>query len=128
MPSNQSSLTHIMQCVANILQRIYIRSLVSNTRLPFGKLHAQDLNKPLIPLFKLFKEMPYKLRSIYRQLAMRTLPLFAFLGLDLAMIRLILSNQLIRLGVIYESSPLFNFLMGYINGVLQHGIKDYSYD
>jgi hypothetical protein len=28
----------------------------------------------------------------------------------------------------YESSPLFSFLMGYINGVLQHGIKDYSYN
>jgi hypothetical protein len=41
---------------------------------------------------------------------------------------IILSNQLIRLGVIYESSPLFNFLMGYINGVSQQGIKDYSYN
>jgi hypothetical protein len=79
-------------------------------------------------LFKLFKEMPHKLRSIYHQLVMRTLPLLAFLGLDLAMIHLILSNQLIQLGVIYESSPLFSFLMGYINGVLQHGIKEASYD
>jgi hypothetical protein len=119
-----------MQCVASILQRIYIRSSVYNIRLPFGKLHAQDLNTPLITLFKLFREMPHKLRSIYRQLAIRTLPLLAFLGLglDLAMIRLILSNQLIQPSVIYESSPLFNFLMGYINGVLQHGIKDYRYD
>jgi hypothetical protein len=79
-------------------------------------------------LFKLFKEMPHKLRSIYYQLGMRTLPLLAFLGLDLAMIRLILSNQPIQRGVIYESSPLFSFLMGYINGVLQHGIKEASYD
>jgi hypothetical protein len=117
-----------MQCVASILQRIYIRSSVYNIRLPFGKLHVQDLNTPLITLFKLFGEMPHKLRSIYRQLATRTLPLLAFLGLDLAMIRLILLNQLIQPGVIYESSPLFNFLMGYINGVLQHGIKDYRYD
>jgi hypothetical protein len=117
-----------MQCVASILQRIYIRSSVYNRRLLFGKLHVQDLNTPLITLFKLFREMPHKLKSIYRQLAMRTLPLLAFLGLDLAMIRLILSNQLIQPGVIYESSPLFSFLMGYINGVLQHGIKDYRYD
>jgi hypothetical protein len=119
---------YIMQCVASILQRIYIRSLVCNIRLPFGKLHAQDLKEPLMKLFKLFKEMPHKLRSIYHQLGMRTLPLLAFLGLDLAMIRLILSNQLIQRGVIYESSPLFSFLMGYINGVLQHGIKEASYD
>ena len=128
MLSNQSSLMHIMQCVANILQRIYIRSLVYNIRPPFGKLRAQDLIKPLMKLFKPFKEMLHKLKSIYRQLATRTLPLLAFLSLDLAMIRLILSNQLIQLSVIYESSLFFNFLMGYINGVLQHGIKDHSYD
>jgi hypothetical protein len=79
-------------------------------------------------LFKHFKEMLHKLKSISHQLAMRTLPLLAFLGLDLAMIRLILSSQLIQLGVIYESFPLFSFLMGYINGVLQHGIKDHGLD
>jgi hypothetical protein len=101
---------------------------VYNTRLPFGKLHAQDLKKPLIVLFKLFKEMLHKSRSIYLQLAISTLPLLAFLDLDLAIIRLILSNQLIWLSVIYKSSPLFNFLMGYINSVLQHSIKDYSYN
>jgi hypothetical protein len=112
-----------MQCVASILQRIYIRSLAYSIRLLFGKLHAQDLKKPLIVLFKLFKEMLHKSRSIYLQLAMSTLPLLAFLDLDLAMIHLILSNQLIQLGVRYESFPLFSFLMGYINGVLQHGIK-----
>jgi hypothetical protein len=117
-----------MQCVASILQRIYIRSSAYNIRPPFGKLHEQDLNKPLMKLFKPFKEMLHKLKSIYPQLAMRTLPLLAFLGLDLAMIRLILSNQLIQCGVRYESYLLFSFLMGYINGVLQHGIKDYSYD
>jgi hypothetical protein len=38
------------------------------------------------------------------------------------------SHRLIQPGVIYESSPLFSFLMEYINGVLQHGIKDRSYD
>ena len=128
MLSIQSFLMYIMQCVASILQRIYIRSLVCNIRPPFGKLHVQDLNKRLMKLFMLFKEMPLKLRSIYHQLAIRTLPLLAFLGLDLAIIRLILSNQLIQPGVIYESSPLFNFLMGYINSVLRHSIKDYSYD
>src|SRR5258708_23401601 len=117
---------YVMQCVASILQRIYIRSSVYNRRLPFGKLHVQDLNTPLITLFKLFREMPHKLRSIYRQLAMRTLPLLAFLGLYLAMIRLLLSNQLIQPGVISESPPLFNFLIGYINGGLQHDITHYS--
>jgi hypothetical protein len=58
----------------------------------------------------------------------KTLPLLAFLSLDLAIIYLILSNQLIQPSVIYESSPLFNFLMGYINSVLQYSIKDYRYD
>jgi hypothetical protein len=43
MLSIQSFLMYIMQCVASILQRIYIRSLVCNIRLPFGKLHLQDL-------------------------------------------------------------------------------------
>ena len=128
MPSNQSSLMYVMQCVTSILQRIYIRSSVYNIRLPFGKLHAQDLNTPLITLFKLFREMPHKLSSIYRQLTMRTLPLLAFLGLDLAMIRLILSNQLIRLGVRYESFPLFSFLMGYISGILRPFIHVDKYD
>jgi hypothetical protein len=56
------------------------------------------------------------------------LPLLAFLGLDLAIIRLILLNRLIQPSVIYKSSPLFSFLMGYINGVLRHSIKDHSYD
>src|ERR1700729_2696767 len=126
MPSNQSFLMYIMQCVASIFRRIYIRSLVCNIRLPFGKLHAQDLKAPLIWLFKLFKEMPHKLKSIYLQLAMRTLPLFASLVLDLAMIPLISSSQLIQLGVRYESFPLFSFLMGYITGVLRRGIKEQS--
>jgi hypothetical protein len=101
---------------------------VYNTRLLSGKLHVQDLKVHLMRLFKPFKEMLHKLKSIYPQLAIRTLPLRAFLGLDLAMIRLILSNQLILYGVRYDSSLLFSFLMGYINGVLQYGIKDYSYD
>jgi hypothetical protein len=66
-----------------------------NIRPPFGKLHVQDLNKPLMKLFKPFKEMLHKLKSIYHQLATRTLPLLAFLGPDLAIIRLILLNRLI---------------------------------
>jgi hypothetical protein len=40
------------------------------------------------------------------------LPLLAFLGLDLAMIRLILSNQPIQRSVIYESSPPLQLLNG----------------
>jgi hypothetical protein len=57
---------------------------------------------------------------------MRTLPLFTFLVLDLAIIRLISSSQLIQLSVRYESFPLFSFLIGYINSVLRHSIKDHS--
>ena len=37
-------------------------------------------------------------------------------------------SQLIQPGVRYESFPLFSSLMGSINGVLQHGIKDIKYN
>jgi hypothetical protein len=114
-------------CCQHIAENIHKKFGVQY-KAPFWQIATQDLIKPLMKLFKPFKEMLHKLKSIYRQLATRTLPLLAFLGLDLAMIRLILLNRLIQPGVIYESSPLFSFLMGYINGVLQHGIKDHSYD
>ena len=128
MPSNQSFLIHIIQCVANILQRIYIRSSADNIRLPFGRLHGQGLKEPLIQLFKLFKMMLQRLKSIYPQLAISALPLLDFHALDLAMILLISQSQLTQSGVISESSLLFSFLMGYINSVLQHGIKEDSYN
>jgi hypothetical protein len=65
---------------------------------------------------------------IYLQLAIKALPLPAFHDLDLAMIHLISSSQPIQLGVRYKSFVLSSFLMGYINGVLRHGIKDIKYD
>ena len=57
-------------------------------------------------------------RSISLPLAMRALPFPAFHDLDLAIIHLILSIQLIRLGVREESFLLSSFLVEYINGIL----------
>jgi hypothetical protein len=112
-------------CCQHIVENIH-KKFGMQYKAPFWQIARAGSEHALISLFRLFKEMPHKLKSIYRQLAMRTLPLLAFLGLDLAMIRLISSSQQIQLGVIYESFPLFSFLMGYINGVLQRGIKDHS--
>ena len=117
-----------MQYIANILQRIYARSSANNIQLPFGGLYRQDLKAPLIQLFKPFKIRLQRLKSIYPQLAIKALPLFDFLDLDLVTIYLILLNQPIQPGVKYESCPLFSFLTVYINGVLQYGIKDYIYN
>ena len=124
MQSNLSFLVPIMQCVASILQRISIRSLGSNIRLNSGKLLVWSQELTLILLFKPEKEMHLRLKSIYLQLAMRTLPLLIFHDLDLAMIHLILLNQLIQYGERSENFHLFNFLMGYMSGFLLPGIKE----
>ena len=117
MPWSQSFQMHVIQCAVSILQRTSTRNLAETISLFSGKQLEHSLKVLLIELFKLSKVTLLKLKSIYDQLAMRTLLLLAFHCLDLAMTLLILWSQLTQPGVRYESFLHFNSLMGYINGL-----------
>ena len=123
---SQSFQVHIMQCVASILQRIYTRGLAKNIKLLSGKLLVHDLKVAFDTAVQALQrdapEVEEYLSSIgYENFAFACFPLPRF-GHDTS--NIVESTNSVWREI--RELPHFSFLMGYINGILQHFIKDYQ--